>query len=60
MKKWKELNDLTKAKIIYSGELALFAILFAILGSLFLAGVILPSDWKKWLVLVGGSLGSVW
>ena len=60
MKKWKELDDLTKAKIIYSGELALFAILFAILGSLFLAGVILPSDWKKWLVLVGGSLGSVW
>ncbi len=56
----KKLDDLTKAKLIYSGELLLFALVFAVLGILFLLGVISPSDWKKWLVLVGGSLGSVW
>lgn len=60
MKKEGKLDELTKAKLIYSGELALFAVLFAVLGSLFLSGVIKPSDWKKWLVLIGGTLGSLW
>lgn len=56
----KKLDELTKAKLIYSGELLVFAIVFAVLGILFLVRVIAPSDWKKWLVLVGGTLGSVW
>lgn len=55
-----KIDDLTKAKLVYSGELALFAIAFAVLGSLFLSGVLSTSDWKKWVVLTLGSAGAIW
>lgn len=54
----KKIDELTKAKLIYSGELLIFAIVFGILGSLILAEVINIRDWKKvafvWVTLFGG------
>ena len=41
----KKLDDLTKMKLIYSGELLMFAVLFAVLGPLFLFEVITVADW---------------
>ena len=56
--KKKKLDDLTKSKLIYSGELLIFGIIFAILGVLILLGTINVRDWKKiaftWVTLFGG------
>ena len=56
--KKKKLDDLTKSKLIYSGELLIFGIIFAILGILILVGTINVRDWKKtaftWVTLFGG------
>ncbi len=56
--KKKKLDDLTKSKLIYSGELLIFGIVFAILGILILIGSINVRDWKKvaftWVTLFGG------
>ena len=41
----KKLDDLTKAKLIYSGEILLFAIIFLALGVLFLTRVIAVQDY---------------
>ena len=47
-----------KVKLIYSIELAIFSILFAVLGPLFLTEVISVADWKRvaftYITLVGG------
>ena len=54
------MDDLTKAKLIYSGELILFAIVAAVIATLTLTGVIGMSDtkvtWFTWITLVGGTL----
>ena len=54
----KKIDELTKMKLIYSGELFLFAIVGAVLGTLFIVDVIHGKDWKKWvftiLTLIGG------
>lgn len=59
-KEKKKLDELTKTKLIYSGELLIFAIVFAVLGILILVGVINVWDWKKvaftWVTLFGGFL----
>lgn len=56
----KKIDELTKAKLIYSGELLIFAIVFGTLGSLVLSGIINIGDWKKaafvWVTLFGGIL----
>lgn len=56
----KPLDILTKAKLIYSGELLAFSVLFAVLGTLILTGVIGVSDTKililTILTLVGGPI----
>lgn len=56
----KKLDETTKVKLIYSGELAFFAIVFLVLGILFLTKVIAVQDWKRlvftWATLVGGFL----
>ena len=56
----KPLDILTKAKLIYSGELLAFSILFLVLGILILTGVIGVSDTKililTILTLVGGPI----
>ncbi|MBQ9457017.1 MAG: hypothetical protein IJU64_00700 [Bacilli bacterium] len=61
----KETKPLTKeslmkkVKLVYSAELAIFAVLFAVLGSLFLANVISVADWKRYafsyVTLIGGT-----
>jgi hypothetical protein len=56
----KKLQANTKAKLIYTLELAIFACLFLTLGILFLCGVLSTSSWKKWLVLTVGTAGAVW
>lgn len=56
--KKKKLDDLTKSKLIYSGELLIFGIIFTVLGILILLGTISVRDWKKvaftWVTLFGG------
>jgi len=63
----KKLDDLTKAKLIYSGELALFAVIFLVLGLLTIFGVIEVSERRiailTWITLVGGAVAignSIW
>ncbi len=56
----KKLSGNDKAKLIYTIELLVFACLFAVLGILFLTGILHTSAWKKWLVLTVGTLGAVW
>lgn len=54
----KKLDDFTKFKLVYCGELLLFAVIFAVLGVLFLTKVLPITDWKIWvfpiLTLCGG------
>ncbi len=56
----KKLSGNDKAKLVYTVELGVFACLFAVLGILFLTGVLHTNAWKKWLVLTVGTLGAVW
>lgn len=56
----KKLDDLTKYKLVYSGELLFFAILLVLLGFLFAFKVILVADWKKWLFTILTLAGGVW
>lgn len=56
----KKFGEFEKAKLVYSAELLLFAILFCVLSILFLVNVLQVSTWKKWVFLVGGSLGAIW
>ncbi len=60
MSKESKLDELGKAKLVYSGELMLFSVAFAVLGSLFLSGILSTSEWKKWVVLTLGTAGAVW
>lgn len=56
----KPLDDLTKAKLIYSGELVLFAIAALVIAILTFVGVIGMSEtkvnWITWITLLGGSV----
>lgn len=58
MSEKKKMDSITKAKLIYTVELVVFAIVFLILGLLILLSVILINDWKRnvfpWVTLVGG------
>jgi len=59
MKKTKrKLDEITKFKLIYSGELLIFSVVFLVLGSLILSRIISLSDIKKtiftWVTLFGG------
>lgn len=60
MEKKKKLDELTKSKLIYSGELLFFSILFLVLAILILLGIIPVKDWKKiaftYVTLIGGFL----
>ena len=63
----KKLDDFTKAKLIYSIELAVFAVVFLVLGLLTMFGVIGMSERRitvlTYITLVGGVLAlgnSVW
>lgn len=56
----KKLDDLTKAKLIYSGELLLFAVIFVVIGVLFITQIIAVKDYKKWLFPIITLLGAIW
>lgn len=56
----QDKKDIKKAKLIYSGELLLFAIIFAVLGILFLLAVIKVREWKRWLFTIGPLVGGAW
>ena len=56
----KKRDALTKSKMLYSGELGLFSILFAVLGILFLTGTISVADWKRWAFAIVTLAGGVW
>lgn len=60
MAKKKKMNDLTKCKLIYSGELLFFALLAITLGVLFVIAIIKVSDWKKWLFTIITLGGGIW
>ncbi len=49
-----------KLKLIYSGELALFFLVFGVLGSLFVFGVITPADWKRYAFTYVTLVGATW
>lgn len=49
-----------KLKLIYSGELALFFLIFGVLGCLFVFGVITPADWKRYAFTYVTLVGATW
>ncbi len=55
----KKMDGLKKVKLIYSGELLLFAVVFVVIGILILVGVISIKDWKRiafsYVTLAGGA-----
>lgn len=55
----KKRDTLTKAKMVYSGELLLFTVVFLTLGILILVGVIAIKEWKRiafsYVTLIGGA-----
>lgn len=55
----KKLDEITKLKLIYSGELVVFAIVFLVLGILQLTGVMSPStkflNVFKYITLIGAA-----
>jgi uncharacterized membrane protein HdeD (DUF308 family) len=56
-----KMDEFTKVKLIYSVEVAVFAVVFAVLGVLFLTNVITVSDTRRliftWVTLFGGFFG---
>ena len=56
----KKIDYLTKAKLIYSGELVIFALLFLVLGLLFILQVIGVTSYKKWLFPILTLAGAIW
>ena len=55
----KKMDDLTKAKLLYSGELMIFAVIFLVLGILKFTNVLTSKDWMRfyifpYLTLAGG------
>lgn len=54
------MDDLKKAKLMYSGELLIFAVIAIVLGILFICHVINVADWKKWAFTCVTLLGGCW
>lgn len=57
----KKIDELTKAKLIYTIELVAFSIIFLVIGILNIIGVIVLKDWRITVVLyltaIGGFIG---
>ncbi len=53
-------KDQKKAVLIYSGELALFAVIFMVIGILIMAGVIGIRDWKRYAFTYVTMIGGLW
>ena len=56
----KKLDDFSKFKLVYCIELGVFAIVFAVLGILFLTKVINIGDWKFWVFPILTLVGGIW
>lgn len=56
----KKLDDFSKFKLVYCIEIGVFAIIFAVLGILFLTKVIAIRDWKYWVFPILTLLGGIW
>lgn len=59
----KKLSKETKVKLIYSGELMVFAILFLVLGILKITGVMKYNETRRivfnWITIFGGAWGII-
>lgn len=60
MEKKEYTKDQKKAILIYSGELLVFAIVFAVLGILIMLEVIGVKDWKKYVFTFLTLIGGLW
>ena len=60
MSKSKPLNPLTKVKLIYSIELAIFVAIFLVLGLLITLGVIAIAEWKRYAFTYVTLAGGLW
>ncbi len=60
MEEKKKMDDLKKVKLIYSGELLLFALIFLVIGILILVNVISIKDWKRIVFSYVTLIGGVW
>ncbi len=56
----KPLDELTKAKLIYSIELGAFGVIFLTLSLLFFLRVIPITEWKRWVFTIGTLAGACW
>lgn len=56
----RKLSDFEKFKLAYCVELVVFAIVFTVLGILFLTGVIQIKDWKFWVFPILTLAGGIW
>ena len=56
----KKLDDLTKIKIMLLVEYLIFVAVFAVLGTLFLTGVIQVAEWKRYVFTYVTLAGGVW
>lgn len=59
MKK-KKLDPLTKVKLMLAVEYLVFVVVFAVLGILFLTGVIKVAEWKRYAFTYVTLAGGVW
>ncbi|MGM9813717.1 MAG: hypothetical protein ACI32C_02260 [Candidatus Enteromonas sp.] len=60
MKAKTKMDPERKVKLMYSGELLAFSVLFLVLGSLFVADVISVADWKRWVFSILTFVGGLW
>ena len=56
----KKLEPLTKVKIMLAVEYAIFVVVFAVLGVLFLTEVIKVAEWKRYLFTYVTLAGTTW
>ena len=56
----KKLDNLTKTKIMFAVEYAIFVVVFAVLGTLFLTDVIKVAEWKRYLFTYVTLAGGAW
>lgn len=59
-KEYLQSKDFKKFKLVYCGELLVFAILFTVLGILFLLNVIGIKPWKYWVFPIATLCGGIW
>lgn len=55
-----QTKEFKKFKLVYCGELLLFAIIFTVIGVLFLTGVIAIKPWKFWVFPILTLCGGIW